>query len=83
MLVGRGEHAVERGDVGVGHRARFDLADVVLVEQRDEPVDLRVDALERGRERAVVEAAEDRAQVPARRRLGLGSGHVAKLDARA
>ena len=53
-------------DIRVGHGSGLGLADVVLVEQRAEPVDRRVDAFEGTAERAVVESGEDRGEVPAR-----------------
>ena len=74
QLVGRREHRLERGDVGVGDRARCGVADVELVVERDQAVDARVDAFERAGERAVVESGEDRGEIPAGRRLG--SGHA-------
>ena len=73
-LVGRGEHALERGDVGVRDRAGLGRADVELVVQRDEAVDTRVHAFERAVERPVLEAAEDRSEVPAGRRVRRGHG---------
>ena len=64
QVVHLGENGLERGDVGVGHGTRFDLADVVFVEQRDEPVDRRVDAFDVLPRSAVVES---------RRRCGVRS----------
>ena len=57
-------------DIRVGDRPLVDdLPDVVLVEERDQPVDRCVDTFDRTRERTVVDAREDRAEIPTRDRL--------------
>ena len=76
--VRRREHFVERGDVGVGRCTRFDLADIELVVERTQAIDVGEDALECGSERAIVERREDRLEIPARNLPG--RGHDSSFD---
>ena len=62
--VRRGEDLVERGDVGVGRLAGFDVADAELVVERAEAIDVGEDALERGGERRDRRARERSSRDP-------------------